>query len=278
MKQQLKNYLTVDVEDYFQVAAFEKVIAPESWHSYECRVEANTRAILRLFAGHDVKATFFIVGWIAERYPQLVQEIDAQGHEIGCHSYKHRKIYDLSPEEFREDTRQAKDILEQQTGKPVNGYRAPSYSITGKSLWALDILAELGFQYDSSIFPVYHDNYGIPDAPRYPYRLEQQNMMEYPISTVKIFGQNIPIAGGGYFRFFPYWFTRKALARINTTEGQPFIFYFHPWELDPAQPRIQGAGARSRFRHYLNLDKTSKRLERLLQDFSFHPINADSHF
>jgi len=274
MKLKNVNYLTVDVEDYFQVAAFEKVISPDSWNEHDCRVVANTHSVLHLFAEHGVHATFFIVGWIAERYPQLVREIEQHGHEIGCHSFWHRKIYDLSPVEFREDTRKAKDILEQITGKAVYGYRAPSYSITRQSLWALDILAELGFKYDSSIFPVHHDNYGIPDAPRYPYRLEPQDMMEYPLSTVRIAGQNLPIAGGGYFRFFPYWFTRKALSRINHKEKHPFIFYFHPWEVDPGQPRIQSAGIKSTFRHYLNLGRTMERLNRLLHDFSFKPIRV----
>ncbi len=254
------NYLTVDVEDYFQVAAFEKDISVDSWEQHECRVEANTKRILDLFAAHQVKATFFIVGWIAERYPDLVREIDRQGHEIGCHSYLHRKIYDLTPEEFKADTQHAKEILEQITGKPVHGYRAPSYSITNKSLWALDILAELGFRYD---------------APRFSYRLEEQGMMEYPISTLKLPGLNLPISGGGYFRLFPYWFTRMALRRINRKDQQPFIFYFHPWEVDPGQPRIEGAGAKSRFRHYLNLDKTMGRLECLLRDFTFRPIMGD---
>ena len=268
------NYLTIDVEDYFQVAAFEDIIPPDSWEQYECRVSSNTGSILELFASCNVKATFFIVGWIAERYPDLVLEINRQGHEIGCHSYHHQKIYTLTPEQFREDTRRAKEILEQIIDKPVYGYRAPSYSITKKSLWALDILAELGFRYDSSIFPVYHDNYGIPDAPRFVYRLEKQNMKEYPISTVQFPGVNLPIAGGGYFRLFPYWFTRMALRRINRKEKQPFIFYLHPWEVDPGQPRIDGTGAKSRFRHYLNLDKTRNRLERLLQDFRFGPITG----
>lgn len=272
MRQTLTNYLSVDVEDYFQVAAFERVISPDEWNQYECRVVENVHTILDLFTAHEVRATFFIVGWIAERYPDLVLEIDRQGHEIGCHSYWHRKIYDLTPEEFRKDTQQAKEVLENILDKPVSGYRAPSYSITKKSLWALDILAELGFSYDSSIFPVYHDNYGIPDAPRFPYRLEKQGLMEYPISTVQFPGVNLPIAGGGYFRLVPYCFTRMALRRINKKEQQPFIFYFHPWEIDPGQPRIEGAGAKSRFRHYLNLTKTKKRLMRLLGDFRFRPI------
>ena len=279
MRQPLTNYLTVDVEDYFQVAAFERAISPDEWDQHPCRVVANVHTILDLFTAHDVQGTFFIVGWIAERYPDLVLEIERLGHEIGCHSYWHRKIYDLTPEEFRNDTRKAKDILEQIINKPVYGYRAPSYSITQKSLWALDILAELGFRYDSSIFPVYHDNYGIPDAPRFPYLLEKQGLMEYPISTVRFSRLNLPIAGGGYFRLFPYWFTRMALRRINKREQQPFIFYFHPWEIDPEQPRIEGAGIKSRFRHYLNLTKTQKRLLHLLGDFRFRsirlPVNGD---
>jgi polysaccharide deacetylase family protein (PEP-CTERM system associated) len=272
MAETIQNYLTVDVEDYFQVAAFESIISPDEWPDYECRVVNNTTSILDLFAEHGVKATFFVVGWIADRYPDLVRKIDKHGHEIACHSYWHRKIYDLSPEEFLLDTRRSKETLEQIIGKRVDGYRAPSYSVTQQSLWALDILSELGFRYDSSIFPVYHDNYGIPDAPRFAYALNEQNMMEYPISTVQFPGINLPIAGGGYFRLFPYWFTRMALRQINRKEEQPFIFYFHPWEIDPGQPRINNACAKSRFRHYLNLKKTRSRLEKLLNDFSFQPI------
>ncbi len=273
MSYQPTNYLTIDVEDYFQVAAFDKVISPDCWQQYQCRVVQNTSRILELLAFHNVKATFFIVGWIAERYPDVVLDINRQGHEIGCHSYWHRKIYDLSPEEFKQDTLQAKQILEEIIGRPVLGYRAPSYSITRKSLWALDILSELGFKYDSSIFPVYHDNYGIPDAPRFEYKLDEQDMMEYPISTVQLPGMKLPIAGGGYFRIFPYWFTRAALRRINVKEKKPFIFYFHPWEIDPEQPRVHNAGLRSRFRHYVNLKKTFTRLNRLLESFSFQPIS-----
>lgn len=270
----ITNFLSVDVEDYFQVAAFEKIISPVDWDKYECRVVANTVTILDLFARYNVKATFFIVGWIAERYPDLVMEIDRLGHDIGCHSYWHRKIYGLTPGEFRKDTQQAKDILENIINKPVLGYRAPSYSITKESLWALDILAELGFRYDSSIFPVHHDNYGIPDAPRFSYTLEHGQMVEYPISTVKLPGINLPIAGGGYFRLFPYWFTSNALKWINKRDRKPFVFYLHPWEVDPAQPRIKDAGAKSRFRHYLNLDKTLGRLDRLLQEFRFAPLKS----
>ena len=267
-----RNYLTIDVEDYFQVAAFEDIIQSESWVSRDFRAEKNTDCILAILEQHQVKATFFIVGWIAEKSPELVKKIAAEGHEVGCHSYWHRKIYDLTPEKFHEDTKRAKDILEDITGKKVLGYRAPSYSITKKSLWALDILEGLGFEYDSSIFPIYHDNYGIPDAPRFEYKLPNHDMKEYPISTSLIMGRKIPVAGGGYFRLFPYWFTRMALKRINSLENQPFIFYLHPWEVDPDQPRMQNAKRLSKFRHYNNLHKTVERFAKLLQDFDFGSI------
>jgi len=273
MSQQPTNYLTIDVEDYFQVAAFEDIVSLDSWDNYESRVKTNTRRILDLFATHNVKATFFILGWTAERYPDLVKEIHRQGHEIGCHSYWHRKIYELTPDEFREDTKRAKSLLEDIIDKQVLGFRAPSYTITNKSLWALDILQELGFKYDSSIFPIYHDNYGIPDAPRFEYKLPEHDMMEYPISTSLFLGRKIPVAGGGYFRIFPYWFTKMALKKINVKENKPFIFYLHPWEIDPAQPRMKKAKLLSRFRHYINLNTTYDRLQRLLQDFSFRPIS-----
>jgi polysaccharide deacetylase family protein (PEP-CTERM system associated) len=299
------NYLTIDVEDYFQVSAFESVAPPDKWDTYEPRVSKNTIEILEILDVHSVKATFFVVGWIAEKNPHLVKEIAARGHEIGCHSYLHRKIYDVGPEIFKKDTRRAKHILEDLIGKPVLGYRAPTYSITKKSLWALDILEKLDFKYDSSIFPTRHDMYGFPDAPRFPFfwnlngnkpqiiqhtRLTTRNsrpaiqsiqdsafrtLREYPISTAKIFGQKIPIAGGGYFRLFPYWFTKRALRKINQREKQPFIFYLHPWEIDPDQPRFHHAGVLSRFRHYNNLHKTAGRFECLLRDFQFGPIPSD---
>lgn len=268
----ITNYLSIDVEDYFQVSAFEGVARPEDWHGQESRVEKNTGKILQLLAERGIKATFFVVGWVAERYPQLVKDIATGGHEIGCHSYLHRRIYTLTKEEFREDTRKAKMILEEISGQSVFGYRAPTYSITKKSLWALAILHELGFRYDSSIFPIHHDMYGIPDAPRFPYALPEHDMMEYPISTALFLGRKIPVAGGGYFRLFPYWFSRAALRRINNREGAPFIFYLHPWEVDPDQPRFTHASALSRFRHYNNLHKTEERFKKLLNDFTFGPI------
>lgn len=273
---QLTNYLTIDVEDYFQVAALENVVGSyNNWDKYPARVENNTKTILGLLDKYNVKATCFIVGWIAEKFPQLVKDIHAAGHSIGCHSYYHRLIYDLTPEEFRQDSKAAKDALEQIIGQPVVAYRAPSYSITNKSLWALDILEELGFIYDSSIFPIYHDRYGIPDAPRFKYQVPGHNLTEYPISTSIFLGRKIPVAGGGYFRLFPYWFTKMALKKINHKDKQPFIFYIHPWEVDPGQPRVHGLSALSKFRHYNNLNKTCGRFERLLQDFSFGPMGVE---
>ena len=268
----ITNYLTIDVEDYFQVSAFEKFISPDRWDSYDCGVEENTDIILNLLSVQETHATFFITGWIAERYPALVLKIHNQGHEIGCHSYWHKKVYDLSPDQFKEDTRRAKDVLEDIVSKPIIGYRAPSYSITSKSLWALDILAELGFTYDSSIFPIYHDVYGIPGSPRFKYFLEDHGLWEYPITTLQLPAFRLPVAGGGYFRIFPYWFTRLAFRTINNREKKPFIFYIHPWELNPDQPRIQNVGLKTRFRHYHNLKKTGERLSHLLNDFQFSSI------
>ena len=271
------NYLTIDVEDYFQVAAFEKVIQPAQWHNYSSRVERNTGKILELLDTYKVAATFFIVGWTAERFPSMVKEISHNGHEIACHSYCHQKIYNQTSAEFRQDTRKAKDILEDIAGRPITGYRAPTYSITKKSLWALDILEELGFKWDSSIFPILHDNYGIPDAPRFVYKLPDHDLIEYPITTALFFGRKIPVAGGGYFRILPYWFTRMALKKINQQEKEPFIFYLHPWEVDPDQPKASNAGWKSRFRHYHNLGKTEERLHSLLKEFRFGPITTSGN-
>ncbi len=269
---QITNYLTIDVEEHFQVAAFDDIIKPKDWQNHESRVVKNTKTILDILEKHKIKATFFIVGWTAERHPDMVREIDKQGHDIGCHSYMHKKIYDLAPEEFREDTIKAKAVLEKITGKKILGYRAPSYSITKKSLWALDILNDLGFEYDSSIFPILHDNYGISDAPRFKYQHSNLSLTEFPISTAKVLGRNFPVGGGGYFRLFPYWLTQKLLKTINVQEKQPFMFYLHPWEIDPDQPRLKDAKLLSKFRHYNNLSKTKQRLERLLNDFKFGAI------
>lgn len=358
------NILTVDLEDYFMVSAFEDAVRREDWEYYESRIERNTYRLLdtlssvrsprRSIAQHgsaatlknssgpgsqklnlspsttrddsisspssmppapcdSVKATFFCIGWVAERYPRLIREIHEVGHEIACHSYDHRIIYRMTPDKFREDVRKSKRILEDLTGEEVIGYRAPSYSITNKSRWAFEVLIEEGFQYDSSIFPIHHDFYGMPNAPRFPFvvsldensnlefsmlefefpsasfhntrtaapledmtssgRLRTRcDLLEFPISTVKVFGQNLPIGGGGYFRLFPYSLVRKGLESINQRESKPFIFYVHPWEFDPEQPRINSVSLRSKLRHYANLDKTGHKFKRLVSDFQFLSI------
>jgi polysaccharide deacetylase family protein (PEP-CTERM system associated) len=338
------NILTIDLEDYFQVHAFSDVIKYDDWNNYECRVERNTDRLLSILSSvrspqhsqlstqnsesnnsvlspqHLPKATFFVLGWIAERYPDLVRRIKKEGHEVACHGYAHRLVYTQSRDEFRKDVKRAKSILENITGKEVIGYRAPSYSITNRSEWAFEVLLEEGFKYDSSIFPIRHDFYGMPEAPRFPFvvslngnsnvefsmlncelnafqdsKLNIQNsqlnaqssvlkansplntenskfIIEFPISTARLFGLNFPISGGGYFRLFPYSLIRKGLRSINEKEKRPFIFYIHPWEIDPNQPRVNGVTPRSKFRHYVNLNKTEDRLQRLLNDFNFSSV------
>lgn len=270
MTEQIKNALTIDVEDYFQVAALAEAVKYDDWSSMEYRVEANTDRILNLFDKAGVKATFFTLGWVAERSPGLVRRISDSGHEVASHGYSHQLIYNQTPDVFREETIRSKAILEDILGKPVTGYRAASYSITNQSRWALDILAEQGFTWDSSIFPVHHDRYGMPGTPRWPHRLitdKGHELAEFPLSTLKLPGYTLPIAGGGYFRLFPYWFSRFGLGSINR-QGKPFVFYLHPWEVDPGQPRLDVKWF-SRFRHYNNLDQCESRLTRLLQHFSF---------
>ena len=271
----IKNYLTIDVEDYFHVSVFENKIKFDDWGNFESRVVDNSRKLLEILSNEgDAKGTFFILGWVAEKHPELVKEIDANGHEIACHSYRHRLIYNISPDEFRSDLIKSKNILEDITGKKVVGYRAPSYSIIKKSFWALEILEELGFEYDSSIFPITHDIYGISGAPRFKYKLPENNLVEYPISTTNFLGIKVPVSGGGYFRLFPYWFTKMSLTKINIKENQPFVFYIHPWEIDQDQPKVNGVDVFSRFRQYNNLKKTVGRFKRLLKDFQFIPISA----
>jgi polysaccharide deacetylase family protein (PEP-CTERM system associated) len=269
------NALTVDVEDYFHVSAFATSIHRDSWGSRESRVVANTRRLLAIFERSSVKGTFFVLGWVAERYPQLVKDIAAGGHEIACHGFSHRLVYEQTPNEFHDETLRSKNLLEDITGSAVLGYRAASYSIVRTSLWALDILVELGFAYDSSIFPVRHDRYGIPNAERIPHRMSTPGgafIVEWPLATATVLGCRLPVAGGGYFRLLPYWLSRWGLASINRRERQPFIFYLHPWEIDWAQPRV-AASLLSRFRHYTNLGKCEERLERLLDDFEFGTVH-----
>jgi polysaccharide deacetylase family protein (PEP-CTERM system associated) len=269
------NAMTIDVEDYFQVSAFDGVVRREAWPDFPSRVVANTERILAIFAEHQIKATFFVLGWVAERFPSIAASIAGAGHELASHGYSHRLVYDQTPDAFRDDVRRAKALIEDQSGQPVRGYRAPSYSITRKSLWALDVLVEEGYAYDASIFPIRHDRYGIPDAPRHPHSLKRDAgpLTEAPPSTVRMGSMNFPVAGGGYFRLLPYGWTRWGIARINRQEKQPAIFYLHPWEIDPEQPRLD-ASAMSRFRHYRHLDKTEDRLRRLLHDFRFGRLDA----
>jgi len=259
------SIISVDVEDYFHVEAFARVVDRNNWGAYASRVERNTERILDLFDERQIKGTFFILGWVAERYPKLVRRITERGHEPACHSYWHRLIYKLTPEEFREDTQRAKNCIEQAAATPIYGYRAPSFSITGRSVWALDVLAELGFRYDSSVFPVKHDTYGVPDAPRRPFRIETPfgPIVEFPMATFRFgTGPNLPIAGGGYLRMLPFSYTRMGVRRA-WSEGLPVVSYIHPWEIDPEQPRID-APLKSRMRHYTNLGKTEARLRKLL--------------
>jgi polysaccharide deacetylase family protein (PEP-CTERM system associated) len=270
----LLNAMTVDVEDYFHVQAFTGVVRRSDWDRYPIRVEQNTLRLLEMFGLRQIRATFFLLGWVAERCPKLVQAISKAGHRIGCHSYAHQAIYEGSPADFRSDLRRAKQIIEDSIGIAVTSFRAPSYSITSSTLWALDILVEEGFEYDSSIFPVVHDNYGIPDAPRFPHVKDLRSglrIKEFPPSTVRVLGSNLPVAGGGYLRLFPYSVTAWAIRRLNETERQPAMVYLHPWELDPDQPRVAASWI-SRFRHYQNLDTTEAKCSKLLDEFSWAPM------
>ncbi len=267
------NALTFDIEDYFQSESFKKVVSSSKWDTYPSRVVENTRRILRLLREYNTSATFFILGWIADRYPELVQEIAADGYEIATHGYWHELIYRQTPDQFAADLQKSLKAIHQALGNcPVAGYRAPTFSITDKSLWALDILREHGIKYDSSIFPVtVHDRYGISNANRFASKINE-DLWEFPLSTIQLGKRNLPVAGGGYFRLLPLSVTRCAIRRINA-EGQPAVIYLHPWEFDPEQPRISKASLLSRFRHYLNLDKTESRLRTLLQEFQFGSMN-----
>jgi polysaccharide deacetylase family protein (PEP-CTERM system associated) len=269
------NAMTVDVEDYFHVSIFDGVVPRTRWPELESRVCGNTERMLEIFSATNVRATFFVLGWVADRFPALVARIAAGGHELASHGYSHRLIYDQTQEGFRDDVRRAKGVIEDAGNTPVKGYRAPSYSITPRSLWALDILVDEGYSYDASIFPIRHDRYGIPLSPRFPYVIPTKTgeLLEAPASTVRVGGSNLPVAGGGYFRILPYVWTRWGIARINALESRPAIFYIHPWEIDPGQPRLQ-AGLLSRFRHYRNLNKTEARLRALLRDFRFGPLEG----
>lgn len=261
--------MTVDVEDYFQVSAFERYIARSDWDEQECRVERNIDRILQLFDRHGVKATFFTLGWIAERYPQMIQRIVEQGHELASHGWSHVRVTQQDPIAFKQDVSRTKSFLEDLSGQEIIGYRAASYSISASNLWALDVLRETGHKYSSSIYPIKHDLYGMPEAPRFAFRPGDDDFLEFPVTTVKIGSKNLPCGGGGWFRLVPYAGMRWAMQRVNEVDRESAIFYFHPWEIDPDQPRQNGIDAKTRFRHYLNLGRMEARLDRLLGDFSW---------
>jgi len=274
----LLNALSVDVEDYFQVEAFSSRVDFEDWNGFPPRVEDNTYRLLEILGEFGVKATFFCLGWVAERHPKLISRIAQEGHEVASHGYAHQPVYRQSRRAFRADIRRAKEILEGIVGRPVVGYRAPTFSITEDTLWALEVIAEEGYSYDSSIFPIRHDLYGFPEAPRFPFMVKERypfldcgSLMEFPMSTFSFFGINLPMTGGGYFRFLPYALLKWAF-RVSNARGEPFIFYLHPWELDPSQPRINGVPWRSRLRHYFNLRRAEAKLRRLLGDFRFTTV------
>ena len=265
--------MTVDVEDYFQVSAFESKIDRSDWDDIPARVENNTDAILELFSDHDVRATFFVLGWVAERFPGLLRRIVEQGHEVASHGYSHVRATTQAPGEFRDDVSQTKQLLEDVTGQSIRGFRAASFSIREDNLWTTDILAEVGYEYSSSIYPVRHDLYGMPDAPRFPFRHAGSNLLEIPISTIRLGRLNFPCGGGGYFRLLPFRYFRWCLQRLNNGEKQSAVFYFHPWEIDARQPRLSGIPLKTRVRHYLNLGKTASRLAHLLQEFAWDRVD-----
>jgi polysaccharide deacetylase family protein (PEP-CTERM system associated) len=271
-----KNVVSVDVEDYFHAEIFSRVVQSSEWDRYPTRVVSNTRRLLELFSTCNVQATFFVVGWVAERFPDLVREIAALGHELACHSYWHRLIYRLTPNDFREDTYRAKSVIEQVAGQSIRGYRAPTYSIVEASLWALEILVELGFDYDSSIYPIHHDRYGMPGAPRAPFRIRTASgsLTEYPLTTFRIAGHRFPVGGGGYLRLLPTWYTSMGIKRAHK-DGLPIITYIHPWEIDPEQPRLP-IKLLSRLRHYVNLSRSFDRLADMLNTGAFSSFR-ESH-
>lgn len=263
------NAMSVDVEEFFQVGAFETCIAKEDWDGFESRVERATHDILDLFDIYNVKATFFCLGWVAERHPSLIQRIVKDGHELASHGYDHARVFTLNERQFRDDVIKTQDILNTISGAPIKGYRAPSFSIDERTPWAHGVLAELGYQYSSSVYPVKTDHYGMPDAPRFSYRPNDGTLLEVPMTTVQMFNRQFPSSGGGYFRLLPYKVSKHLISKVNEKDGQAAIFYMHPWEVDPEQPRQKDAPLKSRLRHYVNLHRTKMKLERLLKDFSW---------
>jgi len=269
---EMVNALTIDVEDYFQVSAFAPHIRRSEWDTLPCRVEQNVDVILSMLDEAGVKATFFTLGWVAERYPELVRRIAGMGHELASHGFAHHRATEQNRDEFSADIRLAKAVLEDISGSAVRGYRAPSFSVGPQNAWAFDCIGEAGYRYSSSIYPIRHDHYGVPDAPRFSYETKP-GLVELPVSTVRWLSSNWPAGGGGYFRLLPYAVSRGLIRRINVIDAKPAIFYFHPWELDPHQPRVKGPGVKTRFRHYLNLHRTRPRLQRLLCDFRWNRVD-----
>ncbi len=267
------NAMTIDVEDYFQVSAFESRIARSEWDAKECRVERNVERMLAMLSEANAHATFFTLGWLAERYPHMVRSIVAQGHELASHGYGHERVTNLDPEQFRADVDRAKKILEDVGGVAVQGYRAPSFSVNASNLWAFDVLAQTGHRYSSSLYPIRHDHYGMPDAPRFAHHRDS-GLLEIPATTLRFGGQNFPSSGGGYFRLLPYVASRWMIRRVMANDQQPAVFYCHPWEIDVDQPRIPGINARTRFRHYVNIGRTEKRLKRLMADFRWGRMDS----
>lgn len=263
------NAMTIDVEDYFQVSAFSNNISFDQWPDHDCRVENNMDRILQLFADNDVKATFFTLGWIAEKYPNVIKNIVENGHELASHGRNHTRVFDQNPAQFTEDISHTKKLLEDIGGVDIKGYRAASFSIDERNLWAYDCLSEAGYQYSSSIYPVEHDHYGMPDAPRFSFFANSAGLVEVPISTVRWMNRLWPSGGGGYFRFFPYIVSKRLIQTVNEKEQRSAIFYLHPWEIDPDQPKQSNLSAKTRFRHYINLKHTYRRLEKLVQDFQW---------
>jgi len=263
----LRNAMTVDVEDYFQVSAFEKTISRDDWADMPARLPRNIDKILQIFDTENIKATFFTLGWVCKKFPGVVRDIAAAGHEIASHGQEHSRVGTFTRQQFRSDVEGTRKHLEDVSGMPVIGYRAPSFSIGPTTLWAHDVLAEAGYTYSSSVFPIRHDHYGLPDAPRFPFKTGSSGILEIPMSSLSFLGRNWPCSGGGYFRLLPLSYSKWAVGRINTVDRMPVVFYFHPWEIDPGQPRIQGISAMARFRHYVNLDKTELRLTQMLRTF-----------
>jgi len=268
------NAMTVDVEDYFQVSAFEKSISKDDWPHLECRVERNMDTILQLFADGGVKATFFMLGWIAERYPKMIKRVVSEGHELASHGYEHIRVTQQTKDEFYNDITRTKSLLEDISGEVVNGYRAASYSIGETNLWALDALKRAGYLYSSSIYPIKHDLYGMPDAPRFAFKLHEDAILEFPVTTIEFNRHKFPCGGGGYFRLFPYAFSKWMMKRVNTYDKESCIFYFHPWEIDTAQPRQKDISMKTRFRHYLNIGRMEGRITSLIKDFSWDRMDV----